>query len=197
MSKADLTRQHIIEKAAPIFNKYGYEGTSMALLTDATGLTKGALYGNFTNKDEIALEALEYNISRISNLISEAVTPQKNSCDKLIAFAGFYRDFFATISQQGGCPILNAAVDSDNTGLPLRDVVIRWLDVWMGTISSIIRSGIEKREIRKAIDPVAYATLFVSLIEGGIMLSKVMGSRVHLERNVAFIIDTVNNKLRR
>ena len=196
MSKAEQTRRHIIEKAAPVFNMHGYEGTSMARLTEAVGLTKGALYGNFRNKDEIALASLEYNISRISNQIADTVRPIKNSCDKLIAFAGFYRDMFDTISQCGGCPILNAAVDSDNTDLPLRDVVIRWLGDWLATIRSIISYGMKRKEIRSGIDPDAYAALFVSLIEGGIMLSKVMGSRIHLERNVEFLMNMVNNELR-
>ncbi|MCP2807331.1 TetR family transcriptional regulator, partial [Salmonella enterica subsp. enterica serovar Typhimurium] len=61
-SKAERTRQYIIDKAAPIFNKKGYAGTSLNDLIEATGLTKGAIYGNFENKDEIALEAFDYNL---------------------------------------------------------------------------------------------------------------------------------------
>jgi TetR/AcrR family transcriptional repressor of nem operon len=196
MSKAERTRQYIIEKVAPIFNMHGYEGTSMAQLTDAIGLTKGALYGNFKNKDEIALAVLEYNISRISNEIVSKVKPIKNSCDKLTTFAEHYRDVFGTMSQQGGCPILNAAVDSDNTDLPVRDVVVRWLGDWLDSVRSIIVNGQKRNEIKESVDPEAFATFFVSVIEGGIMLSKVMGSRVHLERNVRYLIDTINSELR-
>ncbi|MBL7756118.1 MAG: TetR family transcriptional regulator, partial [Chitinophagaceae bacterium] len=47
--KAERTRQHIIEKAAPFFNKKGYADTSLSDITAATGLTKGAIYGNFEN----------------------------------------------------------------------------------------------------------------------------------------------------
>ncbi len=49
MTKAEETRQYIIERAAPIFNMYGYEGFSMSQLTEAIGMTKGAIYGNFKN----------------------------------------------------------------------------------------------------------------------------------------------------
>jgi AcrR family transcriptional regulator len=52
LSKAGRTRQFIIETTAPIFNTKGYEGTSMSTLTEATGLTKGSIYGNFENKEE-------------------------------------------------------------------------------------------------------------------------------------------------
>ena len=43
-TKAELTSQYIIETVAPIFNKNGYAATSMLDLTNATGLTKGAIY---------------------------------------------------------------------------------------------------------------------------------------------------------
>ena len=55
MSKAEKTREFIIEKAAPIFNTKGYAGASLNDIIDATGLTKGSIYGNFENKDEVAI----------------------------------------------------------------------------------------------------------------------------------------------
>lgn len=196
MSKSEKTRKYIIEKVAPIFNMHGYEGTSMSLLTKAIGLTKGALYGNFENKDQIALAALEYNISKIKGEIADRIGPIGNSCDKLVAFAEFYRDMFDKISQRGGCPILNAAIDSDNTELPLRDFVIRSISDWIDRIILIIRRGIKRREIKESIDAEAYATLFVTLIEGGIMLSKVTGCKTYLERDLNFLIDKINGELR-
>ena len=45
--KSAFTKQYIIETVAPVFIKYGYAGTSLSDITKATGLTKGAIYGNF------------------------------------------------------------------------------------------------------------------------------------------------------
>ena len=61
MNKAERTRQYIIEKTAPIFNKKGYAGTSLSDMTGATGLTKGSIYGNFNDKDEVALAAFDHS----------------------------------------------------------------------------------------------------------------------------------------
>ncbi len=58
MGKAEETRQTIIEKAAVIFNKNGYQRTTMSTLTKALGLTKGAIYGHFADKDELAIRKL-------------------------------------------------------------------------------------------------------------------------------------------
>ena len=50
ISKSEKTTKYIIETVAPIFNQKGYAVASMSDLTAATGLTKGAIYGNFKNK---------------------------------------------------------------------------------------------------------------------------------------------------
>jgi AcrR family transcriptional regulator len=62
MSKSERTKNYIIEKAAPIFNTKGFAGTSLSDLTEATGLTKGSIYGNFENKEEIAIQVFKYSI---------------------------------------------------------------------------------------------------------------------------------------
>jgi hypothetical protein len=110
--------------------------------------------------------------------------------------AEYYSNAFDRVTQAGGCPILNAAVDSDNSDLPLRDVVVKSLDNWTGSIKNIMGRGIKRGEIRKGVDPDAFASFFVSLIEGGIMLSKVTGDRSHLDRNVSILKSKIINELR-
>ena len=64
-TKSDRTKQFILEKVAPVFNKNGYFGTSMSDITEATGLTKGAIYGNFKNKEDLAYYSFYFNVSYV------------------------------------------------------------------------------------------------------------------------------------
>lgn len=196
MSKATETRNHIIAKAGPIFNMHGYAGTSMSQLTRAIGMTKGAIYGNFKDKDEIALAAFDYNYSYISGQIQEITGSRDNACDKLVAFANFYLDRFARIAETGGCPILNAAVDSDNVHPRLKEKVAKVIDAWVASVARIVQGGIKRGQINPGARPEQFATLFVSLIEGGILLSRTTGNTIHLSRNIDHIIHLVNSELR-
>lgn len=196
MTKSEETRQYIIEKAAPIFNMYGYEGTSMSQLTKAINMTKGAIYGNFKDKDEIALAAFDYNFSKISKMIEQILITKKNANDKLIAFANLYLDSFSEILKYGGCPILNAAVDSDFVHPLLKDRVAKAIETWMDNVSRIIYSGIKKKQINRNIKPEQFASVFISLIEGGLMLSKATGNTIQLSRSIDHIIHLVNTELR-
>lgn len=196
MRKSEETRKYIIERVAPVFNMHGYEGTSMSQLTQAINMTKGAIYGNFKDKDEIAIEAFRYNVAQLSDKINGVIAVKENACDKLIAFANFYLDEFATISGNGGCPILNAAIDSDHVHQDLKSEVIRAFENFMNGIASIVYSGIKKKAINRNVKPEQFASVFVSLIEGGLGLSKVTGNTIHLSRNIDHIIHLVNAELR-
>jgi AcrR family transcriptional regulator len=196
MSKAEETRDFIIQKSAPIFNMHGYKGTTMSQLTKAINMTKGAIYGNFMDKDEIALAAFDYNFAEISKKIENVVRPKENACDKLIAFANFYLDEFREISHKGGCPLLNAAIDSDNIHPPLKERVAEAIEIWINAVARIVYSGIKRKQINPNAKPEQFASVFVSLIEGGIMLSKGTGNAIHLSRNIDQIIYLVNAELR-
>ena len=196
MSKAEKTKSYIIEQAAPIFNMHGYKGTSMSQLTKAINMTKGAIYGNFKDKDEIAIAAFDYNFDEIKEKVRNVILSKDNACEKLIAFANFYIDEFAIISRNGGCPILNAAIDSDNVHPPLKERVTQAIEDWTNSVSRIVYSGIKRKQINKNAKPEQFASLFVSLIEGGMMLSKVTGNTIHLSRNIDHIIYLVNTELR-
>src|SRR3954471_30399 len=93
LSKAERTRRFIVETTAPIFNKKGYAGTSMSDLTDATGLTKGSIYGNFANKDAVALAVYDYNYALINSELVAAVSQHSSMIGKLYAMAAFYKTY--------------------------------------------------------------------------------------------------------
>ena len=63
-TKGERTRQRIVELAAPVFNRQGYAGASLRDLIGATGLEKGGIYNHFGSKEQLALEAYDYALSR-------------------------------------------------------------------------------------------------------------------------------------
>src|ERR1700710_2995811 len=105
MSKAEKTKQFILEKTAPIFNVKGYSGTSLNDMTDATGLTKGSIYGNFNNKDEVALAAFDYNLQKVQNIINAEMDKHESMRDKLLVYIDVYDNFLKYPFLSGGCPI--------------------------------------------------------------------------------------------
>lgn len=53
------TRMRLLESAAQLFARGGYEGASVDLIAESAGYSKGAFYSNFESKEAIFLELLD------------------------------------------------------------------------------------------------------------------------------------------
>src|SRR5258707_14475719 len=94
MTKAERTKQFIIEKSAPIFNTKGVAGTAMSDIMEATKLAKGGLYGHFDSKEELSYAAVDYNLDRLAEKTEAAMSKHKTAKGKLFAYADLYNDPF-------------------------------------------------------------------------------------------------------
>ncbi len=182
LSKAERTRQFIIETTAGIFNTKGYAGTSMSDLTEATHLTKGSIYGNFENKEDVALSAFDYNLSIIKGAIAQRMQRMHSYHDKLMVYAQVYHNFNGGHFPAGGCPILNTSVEADDTHTQLKERAAKAVSDWKNHIRSLISAGIAAGEFKADtdIDRVAYS--IIALIEGGIMIAKITGHPSNLDK---------------
>lgn len=193
MSKAEKTRQYIIEKTAPLFNGKGYAGTSLTDLTRATGLTKGSIYGNFGSKDEVALAAFDHNLQQIKDYIREKLAGIDTAPGKLLAYAEAYRNYTRLPFLAYGCPVMNTATEADDTHPLLREKAAAALREWTAYLENIVRTGQHKGEIRPDTSPAAFATVFMALIEGGILLSKATGNMAHMNRALDHLAQVIRD----
>lgn len=182
LSKADRTRQYIIETTAGIFNTKGYAGTSMSDITEATGLTKGSIYGNFGNKEDVALAAFDYNHGKVRSVIMQRINAAKTYHDKLMVYAQVYDQFTRGTFPTGGCPILNTAVEADDTNSLLKDRAAKAVQNWKRTIQDLIQAGIDAGEFKQGLDIPRLSLSIIAMIEGGIMISKVTNSQACLDK---------------
>ncbi len=176
MSKAERTKLFIIEKTAPIFNAKGYAGTSMNDLTEATGLTKGSIYGNFENKDDVALAAFDHNYSLIVAFLRKQIELRPNMIDRLLVYPETYRNFLELPILKAGCPILNTSTEADDTHPLLRKKAIAALGFWKAAVEKSITTGIERGEIKESTNVKEFSFVMMSIIEGAVMQAKVTGN---------------------
>ena len=175
MSKAEKTRAFIIEKTAPIFNRKGYAGTSLTDMTEATGLTKGSIYGNFDNKDEVALAAFEHNRAQVEQIIRGEMSRYEKVKDQLLVYVHVYKDFLKYPFPDGGCPLLNTAIEADDTHPALKEKVSAAITYWKSRIAALIKKGIDNKEFSTTADPEQIALTIIAMLEGAVMIAKVTG----------------------
>ncbi len=71
------TRTRLLESAAQLFARGGYEGASVDLIAESAGYSKGAFYSNFENKEAIFLELLDIHkrqeIDALAQLLAQDI----------------------------------------------------------------------------------------------------------------------------
>ncbi|MCX2477969.1 TetR/AcrR family transcriptional regulator [Pedobacter sp. MC2016-15] len=194
MGKSERTRARIIETSAAIFNIKGYAGTSMSDLTEATGLTKGSIYGNFANKEEVALAVFDFNHRKVMQLVQSRVEQAANYYDKLLAYIHAYDHFTRNGFPEGGCPILNTAIEADDTNSLLKERAAKAINKWKLHVQDLYLGGIEKGEFKKTFDPSQFSLSLIAIIEGGVMIAKVTNSQSNLDKimkTARYLLDQV------
>ncbi|MBS1601193.1 MAG: TetR/AcrR family transcriptional regulator [Bacteroidetes bacterium] len=171
MTKGEETRQMIIERSAPIFNRKGIAATAMSDIMEATRLSKGSLYVHFDNKDTLAESVVDYSMQLLHKKVSAILNRHDNAKDKLFAFLDMYKDPLNP-PVTGGCPMMNFGVEADDLNEPIRLKVAKNIDLTQQLLTDIIKQGINRRAFKPDWNYKEFATMMFAMIEGGVMISR-------------------------
>lgn len=196
MSKGKETKEEILKQAAELFNRQGYAGSSISDVMRVTGLQKGGIYNHFKSKDELAIKAFDYAFACVSQRYRTALRRKRHAVERLQAIIGVFHSYLDNPPIPGGCPLLNTAVESDDTHPVLRASTQQAMNSWRDMICRIIQKGIERGEIHSMVDADEVATILISTLEGAVMMSKLYEDSIHLKRVINHLTDYIESKLR-
>jgi TetR/AcrR family transcriptional repressor of nem operon len=194
--KGEQTRELILARTAPVFNRLGYFGARLDDILHATGLEKGGIYNHFASKDDLALAAFDYAIGLVERRFERALDGKRNAIDRLLAIVSVFSDMIEDPPVPGGCPLLNTAVESDDAHPRLRERARKAMDAWYGLTRRVVAKGIERMEIRQEADADAVATMMIASLEGAIMMSKLYGDSAYIRRAVEHLNWYIESSLR-
>ena len=195
-SKAERTRTFILETVAPIFNKKGYVATSLSDITEATGLTKGAVYGNFRNKEELALAAFDYNVHKLLSKISNRLEATSSATQQLFILTNFYRFYGDYTRELGGCPLLNMGINANMQNARLMERVQQVIEKLQNQIEEIIKEGKVKGEIWPYIKADVFARQIFIMIQGAVFFTTTTNDSVYLKETMDTIDKMIINQLK-
>jgi|TARA_R110002051_G_scaffold56046_8_gene103992 AcrR family transcriptional regulator len=195
-TKAERTTAFIIETVAPVFNKHGYVGTSMSDLTNATNLTKGALYGNFENKEALALSAFEFNRNLLLKAIDEHLAIDGNALNKINNLIEFYKKYDVFTITMGGCPILNVGIDAQHNNRLLAAAAKETIKDIEGKIAMVFESGINNGEFKLPVSPLQFSKQLFTIIQGAITMATLTKDRKYLLNTVTYLDVLIKRELK-
>ncbi|MEV5434355.1 ScbR family autoregulator-binding transcription factor [Streptomyces sp. NPDC052701] len=125
--RAEQTRATIIAAAADLFDRHGYESTSLSDIVEHARVTKGALYFHFAAKEDLAQAILELQSDTCRRLARETDSRGYSSLEALMRLT------FGVVRLSVEDPVLRGGLRLATGGVrvrpPLRHPFTEWLDI--------------------------------------------------------------------
>lgn len=191
LTKAEKTKNFILETAVPLYNEKGISGVSIDDVLAATKLTKGCLYGHFQGKEDLSEQVIDYSLKKMNEKVVAAVFKAKSAKGKIFAFMDFYKNPIET-EISGGCPIFNTAVEADDNYPKIKEKVAEVLRVGQQSIIAILEEGKNNGEFLTQLDSEVFAFKMVAAIEGGVVMCRTMNTAKPMYSLIKSLKDELN-----
>lgn len=165
------TAQKLVNTAADLFWRQGYEATGLAEIYDTAGVNSGSFYYFFKKKENLLLAVLDHHLEvmhqRIFGPVRRSSLPP---IGKVFAVLGFYRDFLKETDFAVGCPIGNLALELSGSSDRVRNRLSQIFDAWTAEIRGFLVEA--SSDLPRGTDIDALARFVLTVMEGGVMQAR-------------------------
>lgn len=157
VTKGIQTRDMIVEKSLQLFSVKGYFNTSVSDIMQATGLTKGGLYGHFRSKEEIWFAVYDRAVDIWRDIVFEGVDGLADPIERIEkTLENNIRNYLGAEVFQGGCFFFNMLVElpgqSDRMSRHILKGFVRLsrrMRIWLEEAQKqgILQEGLDLKEV--------------------------------------------------
>lgn len=187
MRNPEQTKTIILKESANLFNTYGYKATSLSDINKATGFTKGAIYKHFNNKEDLEQQALRSLGRTMLDILNEKIKEASGYEAKMEAVFLFFLNYLEDPPYEGGCPLINSAVESDDANPVLRQQAFGMLVNLKSSLRRVLERAIKKNQIKANTDIDQIVHVFIATLEGSMMISKLERNNHALSTSIDFL----------
>lgn len=154
-----------LEKALRVFWERGYEGASMAELTEAMGINKPSLYGAFGNKEELFRKALEKYCSGPVAYVAQAIqAPTARAvAEELLTHAA---ERLADPALPRGCMVTQGALSCGESAQGMRDELAGHRNAYLAALRERFERAQSESDLPAEASPAALARYLATVHQG-------------------------------
>ena len=193
MGKGEETRARILHATAPLFNRRGYAGASMAEVMSSAGLEKGGIYRHFPSKEALAIASFDHAIGIVGARIRDVLEREQTAPAQLLALIELWHTLAVDPPVAGGCPLMNTAIESDDGPPALRERARTAMSRLRARVRRIFKEGVARGELRAGFDAEATVSVFIATLEGALMLTRLYGDDQHMRHASAHLTALIHD----
>lgn len=183
-------REHILDQAEALFTEHGYQGVSMRMLAEASGVTNAALYYHFENKEALFTEVMRFHTDKLSRLIQRAGEEKEGYQAKIGAMA---RVYFRHLSNRRSFMFL---LRKKGKGIDLpedKTHFVSMLSTVFSPFDRVLEEAAAAGEIRELPQGYSGASLLVGMLHGLGGYRLICYGQTLTEEDVEYLVDLLWN----
>lgn len=167
--KALIENDALIDRLSATFREVGYEGASLALLSEATGLKKASLYHRFPGgKEQMGLEVLQEAGRWLTEHVLKPLASKGTPRERIAAMTGELDSFYQGGKQACLLNLLSSPIGEES---PFKETIRQMFEAFVESLASVIaEAGCSPAAARDR------AEHGVALIQGSLVLARGLGS---------------------
>src|SRR6059036_2993889 len=187
--RPEPSRKQLMVAAIDCFARLGYQGTTIDRIARDVGVTKGAVYYHFRDKEQLLFEAVKDHVGEFERQVLAEVTPETDAMAALRRVVDVCF-FHATVSNHRRF-IITLMIEALDTNPRLSTEFRNILRRMRAFMTSVVRRGQQHGSLRADVSPEAAATA----IMGGIIGAEVQHYQDPEEVDLRRVLDTIVEQL--
>ena len=179
-------RDRIIHAAVTVFSEKGYHRATISDVVQRSGLSVGAIYTHFRNKEELFLHSCDLISGQGLDELAMRLAPLTSSADRLRAAVAYYVETIDEFEDAPGQVGLVRAWAEAGEEPGVREMLIRRRERLVGAAQLLIREGMSRGELPSWIDVDALARGFMALLDGLLLQRIEAGDLYRPEESVRY-----------
>ena len=159
-------RDRIIKAAVTVFSEKGYYRATISDVVQRSGLSVGAIYTHFRNKEELFLQSCDLISGQGLDQLAARLAPLTTSVERLRAAVAYYVETIDEFEDAPGQVGLVRAWAEAGEEPGVREMLVRRRERLVGAAQLLLREAIARRELPSWVDVDALARGFMALLDG-------------------------------
>ncbi len=184
------TRQRLLDAAQAMINEQGYAATSIEKVIDQVGVTKGAFFYHFKNKNSLARALIERFAQQDNDLLEAKMQQAEKLSDdplqQVLIFAGLMLEVAEYLDQEThpGCLFASYCYESGLFDEESMGVIRDALEKWRLAIAEKLRRAHERHPAKLDVDWDSLADMVTVALEGAYVMARVFPGRAVFSHQV-------------
>ena len=188
--KGQATRERILAVAAALMYERGVAGTSTEDVQTAAGVSASQLYHYFGDKRALVRAVIEHQTEAILGF-QETLLARLDDLDALRAWADVVVTLQRSRGFRGGCPLGSLASELADGDDAAREDLASSYRRWREAIRDGLADMKQRGELVAAADVDRLATVLLTTLQGGLLLTKTLRDGEPLETSLTTVIDYI------